>query len=217
MKKVLTVIAAAAIMAGCSTIKPSAVEAPQVTAVSSQKLSTTFKRQGIKMEWDCAWGTGWSDKLCIRGDIKSIEVTGYATSNGNSEALRELAFRVAETQAKAKLRHFLQEDIYSSRVVNTISKNIEKANDRTKTRIEGEEVSMTDDEASKDTNWAIRENTNNVTRNVVETIRANAQGILRGVYVTDESIVDRQTVKVTIRWDQNSDQFGKALRKRFGN
>lgn len=214
MKKVLSAITLAVIISGCASTKQAAVEAPPVTALASQKLQTNFKRQGIKLEWDCGMGV---NRLCSSGEVKSIEVTAYANSNGNSDTLRELAFRVAETQAKAKLRHFIHEEIYSSRVVNTLSKNVEKANDRTKTRIEGEEVSMTDDEASRDTNWAIRENTNSVTRNVVETIRASAQGILRGVYVKDESIVDRQTVEVTIRWDKNSDQLSNNLRKRFGN
>lgn len=206
------------VLAGCSTSKVSPrVEAPQVSAIQTQQLTTSFKRSGIKFEWECTWGTGWSERTCMRGDIKSIESTAYATSNGNSEALRELAFRVAEVQAKANLRHFINEDIYSSRVVNTLSKNLEKANDRIKTKIDGESVGMSDDEASKDTNWAIRENTNNISRSVVEVVRSNAQGILNGVYVNDARIVDKQTVAVTVRWDTSSASFSKALRKQFGN
>lgn len=216
MKK-YSVIFLAALVTGCGTTKVATVEQPAVTAISSQSLTSTFKRQGIKMEWECAWGTGWSERTCVKGDIKSIEVTGYATSNGNSETTRELAFRIAEVSAKAKLRHFIQEDIYSSRVINTLSKNIEKANDRIKTKVDGETVSMSDDEAQKDTNWAVRENANNISRTVIETVRANAQGILTGVYVTDSKIVDKQTVAVTIRWDQASQGFSKSLRKQFGN
>jgi predicted outer membrane protein len=216
--KLLTSICAAILLVGCASTKnDTTVAQPQITALSAQKLTTSFKRQGVKLEWSCFWGTGWSEKTCVRGEVKAIEVTAYATSNGNSENVRELAFRVAETQAKAKLRHFISEDIYSSRVINTLSKNLEKANDRIKTRIDGDAVSMSDDEASKDTNWAIRENTNDITRTVVEVVRANAQGILRGVYVTEAKVVDRQTVSVTIRWDKTSNDFSKSLQRQFGN
>lgn len=205
-------------LVGCSSTKaPQTVEAPPVTAIQTQQLTTSFKRSGIKFEWECTWGTGWSERTCMRGNIKSIESTAYATSNGNSEALRELAFRVAEVQAKANLRHFISEDIYSSRVVHTLSKNLEKANDKIKTKIDGESVGMSDDEASKDTNWAIRENSNNISRSVVEVVRSNAQGILNGVYVNDARVVDRQTVAVTVRWDTSSAAFSRALRKQFGN
>lgn len=216
MKRVLSLILVAALV-GCSS-KPKKVEAPQVTAIGNQRLETSFKRQGIKIEWDCSWMSKITDPSCEGGDIKSIEVTAYATSNGNSENNREDAFRVAEIRAKAKLRHFIAEEVRSTQTVNTLSKNLEKANDRIKNRIaNSEQVSMSDDEASKDTNWAIRENNNNIARTVVENIQKNAQGILRGVYVIKESVVDKQTVSTTIRWDQNSFRASDSLRNKFGN
>lgn len=216
MKLIFTVIVAAMLI-GCSTTK-NTVESPAVTAIGNQKLATTFKRQGIKIEWDCSWYNRVTNPSCSNANIKSIEVTSYATSNGNSENNRETAFKIAEIQAKAKLRHFIQEEVYSSNTVNTLTKNIEKANDRIKNRItNSEEVSMSDDEASKDTNWAIRENSNNIARTVVETVRKSAHGILRGVYIADQAIVDRQTVSVTIRWDSQSNSASTQLRKAFGN
>jgi glutamate formiminotransferase len=143
-------------------------------------------------------------------------VTATAVSNGNSESNRETAFTVAEMNAKAKLRRFIHEDISSTQVTNTISKNIEKANDRIKQRIaNGEEVAMSDTEASKDTNWAVRENTNDITRHVTEIVRVNASGILRGIKTVDERIVDRQTVQVTIRWDRSSDTASQFFNKKF--
>lgn len=216
MKKTILVLACFAIV-GCSSTK-NMVESPSITAIGNQKLATTFKRQGIKIEWDCSWYNRITNPSCSNASIKSIEVTAYATSNGNSENNRETAFKVAEIHAKAKLRHFIQEEVYSTNTVNTLTKNIEKANDRIKNRItNSEEVSMSDDEANKDTNWAIRENSNNIARTVVETVRKSAQGILRGVYVADQSIVDRQTVGVTIRWDSQSASASTQLRKAFGN
>jgi hypothetical protein len=217
MKKFIPVLLVLAI-AGCSTNKSAKIDSPKVTAIGNQKLETNFKRQGIKIEWDCSWTSKITDSNCEKGDIKTIEVTAYATSNGNSENNREDAFRVAELRAKAKLRHFIAEEVRSTQTINTLSKNLEKANDRIKNRIaNSEQVSMSDDEASKDTNWAIRENNNNIARTVVENIQKNAQGILRGVYVIDESVVDRQTVSSTIRWDQNSFRASESIRNKFGN
>lgn len=214
-----SIIMAAAILAGCSTTKNAAQQEqqnPAMNPITSQSLTTTFQRQGIKFEWDCTWGTGWSERTCSKTNIRAIEVTSYATSNGNTENTRELAFRVAEAQAKAKLRHFINEDISSSRVITTLSKNVEKANDVLRGSAGRGPVEITDEEAARDTT-VIRENSNNVSRNVVEIVRANAQGILRGVYIVDQKIVDRQTVAVTIRWDAKSMAFSNQLRKQFGN
>lgn len=220
MKRTLTVLAIAIALTGCSSTKLSGgTDSGQITAINAQKLTTNFKRKGIKLEWECAWGTGafgLTDAVCIKGDIKAVEVTAYAPSNGNSEWNRETAFKVAAMNAKAKLRKFIHQDVYTSEVSTTLSKNVEKANDRIKNRINvGEEVAMSDEDAAKDTNYAIRENTNETVRTVTETVRVNAQGILKGVQVTDESIVDRQTVAVTIRWDKDSERATEILNKKF--
>lgn len=212
MKRVIATVAVLLSIVGCSSTPMKTSSAPQITPVQSQKLTSSFVRKGIKIELDCKWYS----VSCDKAEPTAIEVTATAPSYGNSESNRETAFHVAEMNAKAKLRRFIQEDISSHSVTNTISKNIEKANDRIKQRIaNGEEVAMSDDEASKDTNWAIRENTNNVTRTVTETVRVSASGILRGVKTIDEKIVDRQTVQVTIRWDKDSDRASQFFGKKF--
>jgi hypothetical protein len=218
----LTVVAAAVALTltGCSSMntKTGAVEAGPISAINTQKLTTNFTRQGIKMEFDCAWGSGLfgtTQAACIKGDISAIEVTAYATSNGNTENNRETAFTVAEMRAKAKLRHFIYEDISSNIVQNTVAKNIEKANDRTKMRIATkEDLTMTDEEA-KDSNWALRENTNDTVRTVTESVQKQAGGILKGVFVSESKVVDRQTVQVTVRWDRDSEQASLYFNKKF--
>jgi predicted nucleic acid-binding protein len=214
MKRLIVAAALITTIAGCSTFSPKTVsEGPSVTPIQSQKLTSNFVRRGIKVEFDCKWYSVG----CNSVEPTAIEVTATATSNGNSESNRETAFTVAEMNAKAKLRRFIQEDITTTQVTNTISKNIEKANDRIKHRItNGEEVEMSDNEAAKDTNWAIRENTNDITRTVTDIVRVNASGILRGVATIDERIVDRQTVQVTIRWDRNNDSASQFFNKKFG-
>jgi hypothetical protein len=217
MKRVLLATAVGLMLSACSSTKPtSRAEDPgSVAPIYSQKLSSNFKRKGIKLEFDCSTVSSWTSR-CDKAEPTGIEVTAYATSFGNSENNREQAFRVAEMQAKAKLRRFIQEDIQNSQNTVVIAKNIEKANDRIKQRIgANEEVNMSDDEATKETNWAVRENTNDTVRVLTETIRVNAAGILRGVYIKDETVVDRQTVQVTIRWDRNSERTSEYFRNRF--
>jgi len=216
MKKLLYIVPLSLFLIACSSTKaPTTLDTVQTEAVGNQRLVSNFKRQGVKIEWNCRFGTGWSNRTCVKGDLKAIEVTAYATSNGNSDNNRELAFRVAAAKAKAKLRNFVNEDVSSTTTINTLTKNIEKANDRIKQRIAGEEVEMTDEEAAKETNWAVRENSNDIARSVSETIRINSAGILRGVYVVNEKVVDRQTVEVTIRWDQDSEKANNYLKKIF--
>jgi hypothetical protein len=212
MKQLVLVSAVLLALAGCSTSPTKTSDAPQITPIQSQKLASNFVRRGIKVEFDCKWYS----TNCSSVEPTAIEVTATAVSNGNSESNRETAFTVAEMNAKAKLRRFIQEDISTTQVTNTISKNIEKANDRIKQRIaNGEEVAMSDTEASKDTNWAVRENTNDITRHVTEIVRVNASGILRCVKTVDERIVDRQTVQVTIRWDRGSETASQFFNKKF--
>ena len=222
MKLKLLAVSVALLLAGCSsTTKNASVESAPITAINAQKLTSSFKRQGIKIEWSCAFGTGLfgvSDALCVKGEIRAIEVTGYANSFGNSEALRERAFIAAEMDAKARLIRFMNEGVGSNNFANTVTKNVEKAQDRIKNRIKSDEdVAMSDEDAGKDTNFAIRENNNEVVRTLSESIRNNAEGKLRGALLKEADIVDRQTVRAVIRWDHDTERAATYMRKRFGN
>jgi hypothetical protein len=222
MKLKLLAISVALVLAGCSlTRKNASVESAPITAINAQKLTSSFNRQGIKIEWSCAFGTGLfgvSDALCVKGEIRAIEVTGYANSFGNSEALRERAFIAAEMDAKARLIRFMNEGVGSNNFANTVTKNVEKAQDRIKNRIKSDEdVAMSDEDAGKDTNFAIRENNNEVVRTLSESIRNNAEGKLRGALLKEADIVDRQTVRAVIRWDHDTERAATYMRKRFGN
>ena len=217
--KVKVLVAAIAIFAaGCSTTPPTeGIEPGRITAINSQTLVSSFHRNSIKVEWNCLWGTGFSQSTCVQTSIKSITVTGYAPSFGASEALRENAFKVSYDVALDKLIRFIKQDINSTRVTNTMAKNIEKAADRTKTRIAaGEDVEMSDADAAKDTNFAVRENTNDTVRSFTEVIRTQANGIIRGAQIVEQKIVDRQTVSTTIKWESSVSNAVRGLRKQFG-
>ena len=214
--KVLSAISLAVLLGACATKVP-VTEAPPVTAIGNQKLTSNFTRKGIKVEFECGYFTNKNN--CHNGEFQSIEVTAVATSNGNSENNREDAFKVAELKAKAKLRKFIREDVNTSEVTHVLTKNVEKANDKIKSKIaSNEDVSVTDtevDKEDKDANTAVRENPNDIARTVTEDIRVQANGILKGVYVLDEKIVDRQTVQVTIRWDKQSEKASEYFNSKF--
>ena len=214
--KVLSAISLAVLLGACATKVP-VTEAPPVTAIGNQKLTSNFTRKGIKVEFECGYFTNKNN--CHNGEFQSIEVTAVATSNGNSENNREDAFKVAELKAKAKLRKFIREDVNTSEVTHVLTKNVEKANDKIKSKIaSNEDVSVTDtevDKEDKDANTAVRENSNDIARTVTEDIRVQANGILKGVYVLDEKIVDRQTVQVTIRWDKQSEKASEYFNSKF--
>lgn len=198
-------------LAGCSGMKRGEGEFEQIR---NQKLSTSFKQDSIRVETDCAWYTPWKSQC----DIVSIEAVGTASTNGNTESNRRIALIRAGDRARASVRHFIQEDISSTRVTNTLAKNVEKASDRMKSRTTtGEVVSMSDTDAEKDTNHSVRENSNDTAYQLSETIRVNSQGILRGFRVVKQEVIAPQEVAVTIRWDKESENVSNQLRKKFGN
>ena len=214
MNRKFIAAAIAVLLSGCSSLGPG-IGAEPIQSISSQKLSSSFKRQGIKIEWGCMWGTGITQFTCIKTDVKAIEVTGYAPSFGNTEVMREQAFKVAHDAALDKLIRFVKQDITSNRVTETMSRNVEKAIDQRKAKIRSDEEVTASDDEFKDSNLASRSNTNETVRTVVDTVRTNAQGIVRGAKAIDERIVDRQTVAVVIRWDTDSDRASKFFQKRF--
>jgi hypothetical protein len=198
-------------LAGCSSIQRGEGEFDQIR---NQKLSTSFKQDTIRIETDCSWYT-LNKSNC---EIVSIESVGTASANGNTESNRRTALIRAGDRARANVRHFIQEDVSSTRVTNTLAKNVEKAGDRMKSRTTtGEVVVMSDVDAEKDTNHSVRENSNDTAYQLSEAIRVNSQGILRGFKVIKQEVVGSQEVSVTIRWDKESEQITNQLRKKFGN
>jgi hypothetical protein len=209
MKKFILIPIVLALSA-CSTVKRGEGE---LAPIRNQKLNTSFKKDTIRIETDCAWYKPFKSEC----DVVAIEVVATATTNGNSENNLRTALTRAEMTAKANVRHFLQEEVKSERVKTTLAKNVEKAQDRVKSRTTiGEEVKMSDTDAEKDTNYSIQENSNDTAYTLQETIRTNAQGILRGFRIASQEVSGNQQVSVTLRWDKDSDRTAALLRKKFG-
>lgn len=207
--KLALAVLVSAVLTGCGTTKFSENDGP----IRSQKLATSFTQEGITIETDCAWYK-FDKSDC---NVISIESRATTDTNGNTTANRNTALTRATLKAKANVRHFLNEQISSTRVNTTIAKNIEKASDKNKTTGNSTEVvGMTDKEADAENNYSVRENSNNTAHQVTETVRANAEGILRGFRVVKQEVVGNQEVAVTIRWDLNNDKAASQLRNRFG-
>jgi hypothetical protein len=204
----------AAVVVGCAATRSER----EASIDNSQRMATTFKRDGVKLEWSCRWGTGITKATCVKGDFVGIEVTAYAPSFGTTEASRESAFRVANDMALAKLTQFLSTEVNTSRTTKTLTRNVEKTNQMLLSgRAMPTEVAANDDESSLtngSNEQALQVNTN-VASSVVEIIKTQSQRILKGVRVIDEKIVDAKTVSVKVRWDTESDlarqQIDKAM------
>lgn len=209
-------------LAGCSSVKKedkssAPQKPPEVSSqLGIQKMTSNFKRKGLVMEWGCLN----DNKECKNPEVISIEATAYAATNGGSEHMRDAAFKLATLRAKAKLRHFVQEDISSSTVTKVMTRNVEKANETFKvTNSNTGNIVTTDDEVPNQSNTSSgnREVKNTVVRTITEMISSNAAGILRGVYVSDENVIDTNNVSVTVRWDRRMENVNQHLQYRFSN
>lgn len=210
MKLKISALAVVIALAGCSSVKKGENE---FEPIRNQKLSTSFKEDSIRIETDCRWYT-LNKNNC---EVTAIESIASTSTNGNSENNLRTALVRANMIARANVRHFINEEVTSNKVKTTIAKNVEKANDRMKSRTAiGETVKMSDSDAEKDTNYSVRENSNDTAYSLTETIKTNAQGILQGFKTKKQEVTGNQTVTVTIRWDLESERTSNQLRKKFG-
>jgi hypothetical protein len=209
-------------LSACSSTKVanvgsgSAIPAGTQQAISEQRLSNDFKREGVRITYT------------LGGDVDSIETIGYAPVWGNSQNAAREAFRVAELEAKKSLNDFInRETIASSKSVVMISKNLEQARDnktnRFATNKNRDEVSAiaTDDDATakaegelnREENTAVRNDALRIASQVRTTITVNNRGILGGLYLVEGTVInDGRNVRVVYRWDRKSDAVRPVLR-----
>jgi hypothetical protein len=204
MKLKLATIAIAIVLTGCASTKNEGEG-----AVKTQKLSTSFAGEKIKIETNCTWHM-FRPNDC---EVVGIESTATATSFGNTANNRKTALTVAELRANAQVSEFIAKDISTTRVTNTIAKNLEKASDKVKSgNSDNKTVEMSEKEAAT---ISLRENNNETVHQLTETIRTSSQAILKGFVKINEEVVGNQEVLVTIRWDKDSERAAETLRKKF--
>jgi hypothetical protein len=204
MKLKLAAITLAIILAGCASTKNEA-DGP----VKTQKLSTSFAGEKIKIETNCTWYKFWKTDC----EVIAIESTATATSFGGTANNRKTALTVAEMRANSQVAEFISKDISTTRVTNTIAKNLEKATDKVKSgNNDSKTVEMSDKEAAS---INLRENNNETVHTLTETIRTSSQAILKGFVKINEEVTGNQEVSVTIRWDKDTERAAETLRKKF--
>jgi hypothetical protein len=207
MKFKLSAIAIVVLLSACSSTK-TVDGANSNGPITSQKLSTSFVSEKVKIESKCDW-FGMSSNC----NVVAIESTGTAPTFGATTSNRKNALTIAEMRANANVSEFLNKEITSNRVNNTIAKNVEKATDIIRSgKADGSTVEMTDKEAG---NSSVRENTNDTVVQLTETIRTNSSAILKGFIKIKEEVVGPQEVAVTIRWDINSETARNQLASRM--
>ena len=203
MKHTLTAVALVSLLAACSSMK-TGNGTNSSDPIANQKLSTSFTSENIKIETKCSW-------FSFKRDCKivAIEATGTAPSFGNTTNNLRNALTRAEMRANANVSEFLNKEITTNRVNNTIAKNIEKATDKVNSgKADDKSVEMTDKEAK---NISLRENTNDTVVQLTETIQTSSRSILKGFVKVKEDVVGVQEVSVTIRWDLDSEDARKQL------
>ena len=203
MKLKLSVIALALSISACSSMK-TGEGTNSNTPIANQKLSTSFVNEKIKIETKCNWfGIGSDCKLV------AIESVGTAPTFGNTVNNRKNALTIAEMKANANVSEFLAKEISTSRVTNTLSKNIEKANDKVRSgNADSNTVELSDQDAKT---MSMRENNNDTVVQLTETIKTNSSAILKGFVKIKEEVVGAQEVAVTIRWDIDSESARNQL------
>lgn len=211
MKKALIALIAVAVV-GCSTTKQAGIAPGDVTPVKEQRLSTDFKREGIRITYT------------FGGDVEKIEAFGYA------EVWRGQYRTVAEADAKDKLIKFLRgETVSTERMTKTIAKSIERSQDNTLNKfrtIEGT-INTTDveidseekkqgakpdeDENTKE-NTALRKASINNAMQVVSTVTVSSSGRLTAVYKQRGGVIeDGKTYQVVYVWTPKQQKAARSI------
>ena len=207
-------------LTACSSTKVSdvgsgtAVPPGTQQAISEQRAASDFKREGVRLIYS------------FTGNLEAVEAVGYAPVWGNSQNAVQQAYEVAYVQAKDRMSSFLHpETITSKRVVDTISKNLEKARDNktnkfatNKTNDFAFETSDTEaaraGEINREENTAVRNDALNIASNIRTTVSVQRSGILGGVVFKDGRVInDGKNVQVLVRWDRKDNTQRRVVLK----
>ena len=207
-------------LTACSSTKVSdvgsgtAVPPGTQQAISEQRAASDFKREGVRLIYS------------FTGNLEAVEAVGYAPVWGNSQNAVQQAYEVAYVMAKDRMSSFLHpETITSKRVVDTISKNLEKARDNktnkfatNKTNDFAFETSDTEaaraGEINREENTAVRNDALNIASNIRTTVSVQRSGILGGVVFKDGRVInDGKNVQVLVRWDRKDNTQRRVVLK----
>jgi hypothetical protein len=235
MKKTLLVAALLASFAAMAQVtepveiaQASAAETQPVTESKVQLLTPADVPTQPVVSQFVSNGSRAGDGIVVnhdnKGQLDSVTVvhTGFYNGDEYSSVL------AAQMGAKARLTSFIKSDLQTKRSIDTITANIERSIDKTKTRagssavgvsdaqVEGTEAQAT---ATADPdNVAVRNFATASTRKVSENIVQNSAAILRGVMLTGSRIDSaNKAVTVQITWTRKNLSAAKELGALMGN
>lgn len=193
-------------LAGCSSTPVGKGEIP---TISSQSFNTKVPGETIKIEKSCGW---LQRSKC---QIEGIEAVGIQPSVGATRLLQKSATEMACMNAQANVASYIfginVSDDRNSRVRNRQNEN---QKDRVKSRTEiGQDVDLSPDDPSKDTNFSVREALINTDIDNVRTVTTNVRGHLIGFHIKETKVVDSKTMSCTIVWSRKDTQDMRSVRQ----
>jgi len=198
MKKSLVLVAVALAIAGCN-------RSPKVDTVREEVLSREMVTPEIEVTHS---GCGLLSKAVGRDcKVVRIDSTATAPSNGGTTVLRSVAFQRACDTARANIAHWMGERVTSDRVSKITGSSVEKADSVENQASTGE---------SQNYETARRENGNDTTLDITNTIRVQSAKYLTGwKSIKDGSpVIGDQEVKCVMRWDASDEVFLRQLSMR---
>ncbi len=206
MKSRLLLGVVALTFAGCASQGPSKGE---ISSIESQTFKTNIPGETIKITKNCGWL--WNNKKC---NIESIEAVGVQPSVGATNLIQKTVTLQACDNARANVVSYVFGDnVTDSRISKLRSRQNENQKDRMKSRTEkGDEVSMSETDPDKDTNFSIQEALVNSDIDMVRTVTTNAQGRLVGFKVINTNVVNGKTIACTINWSKNDTEDLRKIR-----
>jgi len=168
MKNFLFVILTAGLISACSSTKTVDVEPVSKDAI---KYTQEFGRVEVT----------FNDK----GEWESIKSTATAAISLSDNAALEQSMNLATMRAKRNIVEFMQSDLQSSKLTDTITNALSK------------DISSEDNKS--------RERAGNIATKIQEKIIVQADGIVRGAYVSERKISsDKTMVVVTLEVTKRS-------------
>lgn len=217
-KRLSTLIASLFLVVGCASNGPkiATINNPLEAKPDIKKQEVKFLEQygHVKLEFD-ENGEEWL----------TLESTGTAPLNFNHANSREEAFMVANMRAQRNLIEFLNSQIKSDKVTDSISKVVlddtlvggtKDVNKPIETVDLLGEKSSTNKTETQSHNDEQRNRANKVAQTVKETISQSANGILKGTMIVDRKIdADVNMVAVTIKVSKKSINAARKIRNQM--
>lgn len=175
-----------------------AILALSVTACSTTKLDQTdnesVSRDAVKFTQDFGKvEVTFTDK----GDWETIKSSATSSVPIDVDMGLEQGMNVASMRAKRNIVEFINSDLKSSKTTDTLTKSLAK------------NVSDNDDVS--------KQRAANIATEVTEKISVEANGILKGVYVSQRKVSDDgKTVMVTVEVTKRSMRAARQLQMAFG-